>query len=148
MTPIPGSLCDREQDKFIEDAAGKTAVNITACAPIPVTLSGATAGTKIHLSGNDVTDGTSQTLISTTVGVGKTLSLSKVSFSTTIDGKGTIEIAGSVVGTVRTNGATQNPSFVWDPTKAATAGQLVEVKFISFQPRATDIEAYLMATEV
>lgn len=145
---LPNSLCDREQDKFKEDASGATAVNVTACSPLSVTLDGSSAGTKTHLRGDDVTDGTSQTLISTTVSAGKTLNLSKVSFSTTIDGKGTIEIAGTVVGSVRATASDLNPEFKFDPTIGATAGQLVEVKFISLKPRAADIEAYLMATEV
>lgn len=58
MAALPKSLCDREQDKFCEDSAGKTAVRVCADTdPLPVSGDFALAADgPIFPTGETVTD--------------------------------------------------------------------------------------------
>ena len=150
MAALPKSLCDREQDKFCEDSAGKTAVRVCADTdPLPVTFSGATGGTKIHVDGSGTgIAGSAVTLISFSVPVSTTRRLTKVIVSCRRSGLVEIEAGGARIGTKRISAAEMDAVFEWNPTRDIAAGTIVEVKYTQFQGTGSDVDAHLMATDV
>jgi hypothetical protein len=132
---------------------GKSAVIVCGDAgaePIPVSVSESTPGLKVFKDGNAVGNpGSDVTVITDTVPVGKTWQLSRLQVSAYRAGKVTVEAGGSIIGTLRTGASAFNPVFEWNPARVIAAGTLVEVKYTQRNGTgASDVEAYLMITEV
>ena len=117
---LPKSLCDREQDKFLEDSNGDTAVRVSNLGgdPLEVTVTSSTPGVKIHETGSST--GTS-TVISTAVPASKTWMVTKVIASSRRSGLIEVKAGGSTIGSKRISPATMGVEFEWSPTRDITA---------------------------
>lgn len=146
---MAGNIRDKEFQKFKETPAGKTAVRVCVDSdtPVPVVLSAGGGAAFFADAQTLTTPGVEQTLITTTVPVGKIRHLSKVIVSCSTRGAFVIEAGGSVIGSGRTGAAEKNTFFEWVPRREVAAGVTIDIKHTAASGVASDIEAYLMAAD-
>ena len=153
LDPCQGTLV-LENAKFAKNSDGKVVVRVAdddALAVLQQILGelGGAVGTKFFAEdARATTVGVEQTTISETVPVGKTRSISKVVVTCRQSVKYQVFIDGVVVGSGRTSAAKHTDAFTWLPTRDASAGQVIEVKVLQTYGPASDVETYLMATDV
>lgn len=140
-----------EQEKFALNINGKKVVRVEDEAAILVLNAilaslGGSSGTPFFRQASDITDGSSQTLIDETVGVGNTLTLKRV--RVTCRRNVTYEILedATVIGTGRVGAGKLNDDFVFDVDKILAAGTVLKVNIVGSGP-ASDVEVYLQALE-
>lgn len=152
--PITENTRDNEQKKFAENQFGKVVVRVedeSAAAILNAILLqlGGVAGIPFYSENQILTNGLLQPVITEVVPVGKTRSLTQVVVSCRQPGIFFVKINGTIVGTGRTGAGNPNANFIWMPSRAAVAGDTITVEFIqSYGPSGSDVEAYLMGTDI
>lgn len=111
-------------------------------------VDGSGAGNPFFASGSDVTDQSAKTLVDVTVPVATTRNITKVVVTTKTSGKFEIKIDGVVVGSGRTGPGQPNVEFTFLPYRGASAGQQITIEHTSASGPPSDVEAYLMATDL
>jgi len=114
-----------------------------------ISLLGGSSGTPFFRENQTVTiPGSTQTLINEIVGVGKTLTIKRVTISCSQSVTYEVKIDSTIVGSGRVGPGNLDSSFVFDVDRTATAGQAVTVTILTQTGRpASDVEAYLQALE-
>jgi len=116
---------------------------------LPVSIAGE-VGDPVHLTYNGLsTPGIEQTLISSTVPVGKSRNMSKIYMSGRQPGTYTIDDGTNIIGTGRIGPSNLVSTFRWEPRLELVSGTSTNLKFTSLSGTpASDIDAYYMALDV
>lgn len=142
-----------ENEKFATNANGKTVVRVedeaavAALNDILVQLGGS-SGTPFFTQAQSTATGGVDTLISTSVPALTTRNISKVIVSSRQAGKFNIKINSTIIGSGRTSAANMNVEFSFMPSRSASAGDTISVEFEQTHGKLSDVEAYLMATDM
>ena len=151
--PACGTLAN-ENRKFAENSNGNLVVRVEDEEAVSVLNDillqlGGSAGTPFFSDASSTTTGALQTLISEVVPGGVTRTISKVIVSSRAPGNFEVKINGAVIGSGRTGPSEMNSSFIFMPGRDAAATETITVEFTqAYGKVGTDIEAYLMATDM
>lgn len=137
---IPTMCYDEDQGKFF----------FLRCVDGNLQFSLSEAGDSVHLVADTIsTPGTNQTLISSTVAAGKLRKVTAIHVSCRQAGRWVLTCGGATIGSGRTGPGNMNSSLTWTPRRDCTAGDLMELKFLSPTGKpASCVEAYLMASDL
>lgn len=152
---ISNNRKDRERASFKENATDggtdRRTCDITTHSKLDDVIAGlgGSTGTPFHAVDQRTvaTPGTPEDLISVTVPASTTRKISKVIVSCNKSGKFEVKINAIVIGSGRTGPGNTNVEFNWLPTRSAVATDVIKVTFNQLRGPATDVEAYLMATD-
>ncbi len=107
------------------------------------------SGTPFHQDAAAITDGTDQQLLTFTVGAGVMRRLLQARVTSDWDGRFTLKLNGSVIGSGRTGPADRNAPFFWTPAKQLLPGDVFELLFKPAQgvPIGVRVEAQVMGSD-
>lgn len=147
------STIDLENLKFAINENGKIVVRVEDETAIEIlndilTQLGGSAGTPHFAETQTTATGAVDTLINETVPALTTRNLSKVIVSCRQAGKINIKINSDIVGSGRTSASNMNFVFRFMPSRSAVAGDTISVEFEQTHGKLSDVEAYLMATDM